>query len=1314
MISKRFVAKNGLDNNSQTITNVANPALAQDAATKSYVDARATNVNTGDETTATIKTKLGIATLSGVNTGDQTDVTGSAGNAKRINFSDRRALVQTPNYFGAGADWSFMANATDGLSDGGTYHGVMQYQPYNDASGGGSYQLGFTDNNNLWIRGSSGGHTAWAAWKKIIDTTSLAAFGYTTNVGTVTGVTATGPVVSSGGAAPVISMAAATAGVNGYMTTTYAAKLDGIAANATANGTVTGSGTTSGTNTGDQTLAGLGGAALAGATFTGNIASTVATGTAPLTVASSTLVSNLNVDYLDGQHGAFYLDATNQNAGTLPDARLSANVPLKSAVNVFSAANTFVPTVIFNGGIKHTTSDGTILDNIALKSYSSVPNGYIKLVTPIRTAHNQMFSITISGYDYNSGKSIDFTVVGYAYSGTDTLLNVGLSNRSSFSKHVRIALEDRGAGYRVMVITLGADTTAGTSNEAWYYQKFSATIKGWAGNAVSWQSTDFSWVTETSLAAGFLQTSNLNNQWLDSQTGSINTAGTVVAGAFSGPLTGNASSATALQNARAINGVSFNGTSDITIADSTKVPLTGATMTGALNATDLGVVNALPTTGKGISLYGGANVGMPIYGISFAGTPTFGTHGAVTGDWATYLTMDGATTRGWIFRHATANVASVSSTGVFTGSSFVGPTAVSGTNTTQMATTAFVQAATNGRLIKSVAGGANVVLTATEVGYARMAFNGALTANISVVVPNAESRWDVANLTTGAFTLTVKTAAGTGVVITQGFRTSLSCDAVNVYETFTDFKDIALTGVSTAITAGAGTNTTQIATTAFVQAEQTADLATVAPLMNGTAAVGVSTKKSREDHVHASDTSRAPVANPVFTGMQTAPYILINRTAFPASGISWYSAAYNAWCEYMGQAGVAGQGPKGNLTPVAGTIVTGWARRSFIENTTGFGWTFESASSGATSGAIMAEISSVNGNAKFLGNVTAAGFVGNVTATDVSLTGLIRTTSNSATGVTSNVFNTLKTVIGGMQFNNGAGASAVNANQAAITFQGTNANEAQAGIYVTNDAATGTAMGFATTQNYAVGPQIALTISNVGTVNFVRGRPTFSGNTILDTANIGTVAPSLAGAGAAGTWGISITGNASNVTGTVAIANGGTGSTNAAAARIALGAAPETSPGLLGVPTAPTALPGTNTTQLATTEFVQAAVATAGGITTVSPSLTLTPAWQDVGISGAQLASGSYMVQVYVDDYSAGGQQYSTFYTGVMSWSAAGTNSTTFSEILLHCAGQAQNGNAIFLRTMQSISGGFLKLQISSLATNSGAATYAMKFKLLM
>ncbi len=49
--------------------------------------------------------------------------------------------------------------------------------------------------------------------------------------GTVTSVTGTAPIsVATGTTTPAISMAAATASVNGYMTSTYAAKLDGIAA----------------------------------------------------------------------------------------------------------------------------------------------------------------------------------------------------------------------------------------------------------------------------------------------------------------------------------------------------------------------------------------------------------------------------------------------------------------------------------------------------------------------------------------------------------------------------------------------------------------------------------------------------------------------------------------------------------------------------------------------------------------------------------------------------------------------------------------------------------------------------------------------------------------------------------------------------------------------------------------------------------------------------------------------------------------------------------------------------------------------------
>ena len=138
-------------------------------------------------------------------------------------------------------------------------------------------------------------------------------------------------------------------------------------------------------------------------------------------------------------------------------------------------------------------------------------------------------------------------------------------------------------------------------------------------------------------------------------------------------VAGNAGTATKLQNARTINGVAFDGSSDITIADNTKVPLAGGTMTGSLSAPSLGVKNTDGTTAKGVSLYGGATDGKPNYGLYFSTTAAFGTHGAVVGQWATYFNIITANdVRGWIFQTADTNVASISTSGVITANSFVG------------------------------------------------------------------------------------------------------------------------------------------------------------------------------------------------------------------------------------------------------------------------------------------------------------------------------------------------------------------------------------------------------------------------------------------------------------------------------------------------------------------------------------------------------------------------------------------------------------------------------------------------------------------
>lgn len=60
---------------------------------------------------------------------------------------------------------------------------------------------------------------------------------------------------------------------------------------------------------------------------------------------------------------------------------------------------------------------------------------------------------------------------------------------------------------------------------------------------------------------------------------------------FTASLNGNASTASRLQNAITINGVSFDGGNSITVYDQTKLPLTGGVLTGALT------LNADPTQG---------------------------------------------------------------------------------------------------------------------------------------------------------------------------------------------------------------------------------------------------------------------------------------------------------------------------------------------------------------------------------------------------------------------------------------------------------------------------------------------------------------------------------------------------------------------------------------------------------------------------------------------------------------------------------------------------------------------------------------------
>ena len=81
----------------------------------------------------------------------------------------------------------------------------------------------------------------------------------------------------------------------------------------------------------------------------------------------------------------------------------------------------------------------------------------------------------------------------------------------------------------------------------------------------------------------------------------------------------------------------------------------------------------------------------------------------------------------------------------------------------------------------------------------------------------------------------------------------------------------SLTGTPLSTTAAVDTNTTQIATTAFVVGQA----ASATPLVNGTAAVGTSLRYARADHVHGTDTTRMALNPGSITMAATGANILI-------------------------------------------------------------------------------------------------------------------------------------------------------------------------------------------------------------------------------------------------------------------------------------------------------------------------------------------------------------------------------------------------------------------------------------------------------
>lgn len=209
---------------------------------------------------------------------------------------------------------------------------------------------------------------------------------------------------------------------------------------------------------------------------------------------------------------------------------------------------------------------------------------------------------------------------------------------------------------------------------------------------------------------------------------------------------GNSATATKLQTACTINGVSFDGTANITIADSTKLPIAGGTMTGDLTlkgnptadlmaATKKYVDDSIASVGDGDVLAAGNN--------SFTGANTFQNLVTMVGG---VVFTSGTTTLAW--KNATQTVATINAS-TYTGNS----------------------------------------ATATKLATART-----ITANLAS--STAGSFDGSANITVGVTGTLPIANGGTGATTAAAARTALGCAPAYTYST-TD-----LTAGSSALTTG--------------------------------------------------------------------------------------------------------------------------------------------------------------------------------------------------------------------------------------------------------------------------------------------------------------------------------------------------------------------------------------------------------------------------------------------------------------------------------------------------------------------------------
>lgn len=139
-----------------------------------------------------------------------------------------------------------------------------------------------------------------------------------------------------------------------------------------------------------------------------------------------------------------------------------------------------------------------------------------------------------------------------------------------------------------------------------------------------------------------------------------------------------------------------------------------------------------------------------------------------------------------------------------------------------------------------VSGTGNYTLSGNELNRIAYNFTGTLTGNRDIIVPATVQQYWITNSTTGSYTLTVKTAAGTGITISSGQRGIFYCDGSDVVDADTSTISLPVavnqggTGATTASGARINLGATTVGDALFTAASQSAAWAALGTLSGGT------------------------------------------------------------------------------------------------------------------------------------------------------------------------------------------------------------------------------------------------------------------------------------------------------------------------------------------------------------------------------------------------------------------------------------------------------------------------------------------------